>query len=227
MAVGYVRVSTQGQAQDGVSLDAQAERIRAWCAANGYTLVALHADEGISGGRAHNRPGLRAAVADACAHKAALVAYSLSRVARSTQDALQIAANLDKAGADLVSLTEQINTTSAAGKMVFRMLAVLAEFERDVIAERTRSAMAYKRSRGERISRDAAYGYRLEGGRVEPDAAEQQTVRLVVQLHAAGASLRAIARHLDAAGIRPRTGRTWHPQTLARIATQATSRAAA
>lgn len=144
--------------------------------------------------------------------------YSLSRLARSTKDALSISERLAKSGADLVSLSESIDTTSAAGKMVFRMLAVLAEFERDVIAERTRAAMQHKKTKGERISREAAYGYRLDNGRVIADADEQRAVALVAKLHNAGRSLRAIAAALETAGLRPRTGRRWHPQTVARIA---------
>ena len=218
-AIGYVRVSTTEQARDGVSLDAQRARITAWCAANGYTLAALHADEGLSGKSAANRPGLRAALREACTGKAALLVYSLSRLARSTKDALSISERLAKAGADLVSLSESIDTTTAAGKMVFRMLAVLAEFERDVIAERTRAAMQHKKAKGERVSREAAYGYCLDSNdRVIPDAEEQRTVALVAELRAAGRSLRQIASALDAAGIRPRGGRRWHPQTVARIA---------
>jgi len=220
-AVGYVRVSTTEQAIEGVSLDAQGARIAAWCAANGYTLDALHADEGVSGKSAANRPALQAALNAACASKGALVVYSLSRLARSTKDALSISDRLGKAGADLVSLSEAIDTTSAAGKMMFRMLAVLAEFERDVISERTRSAMAYKRARGERISREAAYGFRLAGGRVITDADEQRTVTLVAELRGAGRSLREIASALGAAGIRPRSGLQWHSQTIARIAARA------
>src|SRR5574340_1279800 len=145
--IGYVRVSTAEQAEGGVSLDAQQARIIAWAAANGAELLAMHVDAGISGAKAHNRPALQAAVADACKHGAALVVYSLSRLARSTKDAIVISERLSKAGADLVSLSEKIDTTSAAGKMVFRMLAVLAEFERDIISERTATAMQYKRQR--------------------------------------------------------------------------------
>jgi DNA invertase Pin-like site-specific DNA recombinase len=221
-AIGYVRVSTAEQARDGVSLDAQRARITAWCAASGYELVALRADEGLSGKSAANRPALRAALGDACAGKAALVVYSLSRLARSTKDALAISERLAKAGADLVSLSEAIDTTSAAGKMVFRMLSVLAEFERDVIAERTRVAMQHKKAKGERVSREAAYGYRLDGNdRVIPDAAEQRTVSLIAELYTGGRSLRQIAAALDAADIRPRRGDRWHPQTVARIAAAA------
>ncbi|MBX3328352.1 MAG: recombinase family protein, partial [Nitrospira sp.] len=84
-AIGYARVSTEGQAVDGVSLEAQQARIRAWCEANGYTLIGLHVDAGLSGCRADNRPALQASITEACKHKAALIVYSLSRLARSTK----------------------------------------------------------------------------------------------------------------------------------------------
>lgn len=160
-AVGYTRVSTDGQATDGVSLEAQQARIRAWCEANGYALVAIHIDASLSGCRADNRPGLQDALTSAARHKAALVVYSLSRLARSTKDAIAISERLAKNGADLVSLSERIDTTTAAGKMVFRMLAVLAEFERDQIAERTKGALSHMRNQGKRISGKILFGYDL------------------------------------------------------------------
>ena len=110
-AIGYIRVSTADQATNGLSLDAQRQRIERWCECNGYRLADLHTDAGISGKRADNRPALQRALADACKRRGtALVVYSLSRLARSTKDAIGIAERLDKAGADLVSLSERIDT---------------------------------------------------------------------------------------------------------------------
>ena len=120
-AVGYLRVSTESQATDGVSLDAQEAKIRPWCEGAGYQLTGLHVDAGLSGSRADNRPSLQTALNNACAQKAALVVDSLSRLARSTKDAIGISERLSKAGADLVSLSERLDTTTAAGKMIFRM----------------------------------------------------------------------------------------------------------
>ena len=133
-AIGYIRVSTTGQAEDGVSLEMQETKLCAWAELNGYEMLVVHQDAGLSGSRASNRPALQKAITDACAQSIPLVVYSLSRLARSTSDALSISEKLSAAGADLVSLSEKIDTTSAAGKMVFRMMAVLAEFERDQIA---------------------------------------------------------------------------------------------
>src|SRR5207249_7024817 len=84
-AVAYIRVSTTGQAEDGVSLDAQRSKIAAWCEVMGYELVQTFADEGISGHSMDKRPGLQAAVDAVCEGGYVLVVYSLSRLARNTR----------------------------------------------------------------------------------------------------------------------------------------------
>src|SRR5436309_1985823 len=93
-AIGYARVSTDGQVTDGVSLEAQQAKIRAWCEVNSFELVGLQVDAGLSGCRSDNRPGLQEALSMACKQSAALVVYSLSRLARSTKDAILISERL-------------------------------------------------------------------------------------------------------------------------------------
>ena len=214
-AIGYIRVSTEGQATEGVSLDTQRAKITAWATLAGCELVAVHVDAGLSGGKAANRPGLQAALTDACQHKCALVVYSLSRLARSTKDAIAISERLEKSGADLVSLSEKIDTTSAAGKMIFRMLAVLAEFERDQISERTSAAMQHMRTQNKRVGA-VPFGHDLasDGESLTVNASEQETIRLILALRAEGESLRAIAAALDARQIKSKTGRNWTAEVI-------------
>ena len=215
--VGYVRVSTEGQAQDGVSLAAQDAKIRAWADLNGAESVTIFRDAGLSGKRAENRPGLQKAL-HAVGKGDALIVYSLSRLARSTKDTITIAEGLDKKGADLVSMSEKIDTTTAAGKMVFRMLAVLSEFERDQVSERTRLALAYKRANGEKTGGDVPFGYRLKDGHLVPHDREQKAIVLIGQLHGKGYSLRGIAAELEAHGYHTKTGRKhWNPKTVSAI----------
>ena len=214
-AVAYTRVSTFAQAEDGVSLDAQAAKIRAWAELNGYEFGGLFSDAGLSGAKA-NRPGLAAAL-DAVGKGDALVVYSLSRLARNTSHTLEIASELDKRGADLVSLSEKIDTTTAAGKMVFRMLAVLSEFERDQLAERTKLAMSHMKAQGQRVG-SIPYGKRLadDGVTLTDDDTEQETISLVRSLRHNGYTLTAIASELKARGFQPK-GKAWHPQTVKNI----------
>ena len=221
-AVLYIRCSTEGQAVDGVSLEAQLAKLNAWAALHDATIISTHTDAGISGTR-EDRPGLAAAVADACRERAALVAYSISRLSRSTSHTIALADTLARSGADLVSLTEQIDTTTAAGRMVFRLMGSLAEFERDLIAERTRSALALKKSRNERTGA-VPFGYDLADNGIDlvPNATQQEALALIAELRAAGLSLRDIAQALTDRNIPTSKGNSqWKHTTIARIVTRA------
>jgi DNA invertase Pin-like site-specific DNA recombinase len=218
-ATAYIRVSTEGQVTDGVSLDAQRAKIEAWCFANDITLGAVFVDAGISGKRADNRPQLQAALDTVCNDGGVLVVYSLSRLARSTKDTIVISERLDKAGADLVSLSEKLDTTSAAGKMVFRMMAVLAEFERDQVSERTCSAMAHKKAQGQRVG-TVPFGYDLaaDGITLVENENETRIIELINSLRTKGYTLRAIAAEMDAAGFATKKGaEKWNHKTVANI----------
>lgn len=125
---------------------------------NGYEQEAVFV-ETMSGGRAANRPELLKAISLTCKVHGVLVVFSLSRLARSVKDTLAIAERLEKAGANLASLTERIDTNSALGKMVFRLLSTLNEFEKDQLSERTESAMGHMRRTNRRISARIPLGY--------------------------------------------------------------------
>ncbi len=212
VVVGYIRVSTDRQVEDGISLDAQRGKIEAWAKLHDETEVLIYEDAGISGASMDQRPGLQDALREVCRCKGALIVYSLSRLARSTRDTLSISDRLAKSGAELVSLSERIDTTSASGKMVFRMMAVLAEFERDQVSERTRAAMAHLRTTRRRFSRFAPYGWDLDdGGEILlPNLVEQRVVVRMVELRAEGLSFQAIAERLtDEAVPTKHGGRLW------------------
>jgi len=216
-AVGYVRVSTQAQVKEGVSLDAQELKIREWAKFKDASSVAIFRDEGISGKRADNRPGLQAAL-DAVGKGDALVAYSISRLSRSIRDLLNLSERLAKQGANLVSLSENIDTTSAAGEMVFGVLAVLAQFERKLLGERLRTAFEYKRGKGEKTGGDVPFGYHAKDGRLYHDEKEQAAVALILKLRKGGKSLRDICRSLELAGHRRKGGsQKWCAIAVSRV----------
>jgi DNA invertase Pin-like site-specific DNA recombinase len=199
IVVGYVRVSTEDQAREGVSLEAQEAKIRAWWELNGEGReLVVFRDEGISGSRM-DRPGLTDALG-ACQPRGALVAYSMSRIARSTTGMIELGDRLEQLGCELVSLSERIDTGSAAGRMVFQMLAVLGEFERRQTAERTSMALQHKLSRGERVSY------------METSSAVAH-VR-AAELRTAGLSLRAVAAALQAEGVATVTGARWSAKVV-------------
>ena len=211
-AIGYIRVSTERQADEGVSLDAQKAKIAAWCSLNDCDLVDVYVDAGISGKSMGKRQGLQNALAG-MKKGMVLVVYSLSRLARSTKDTLAISEQLDKAGADLVSLSEKIDTTGAAGKMIFRMLAVMAEFERDVISERTTMALAHKKAVGEKYA-PVPFGYSEIEGRLVAVESEALVVAEIMSQRGAGKTLVQIADGLNIRGIEGKRGGKWHASTV-------------
>ena len=202
--IGYLRVSTVRQAAEGVSLDAQRSRIEDWCKLNGHELVAVYADEGISGKRTDNRPELQKALDHVCREGATLVSYSLSRVARSTADLLAMVERFREAGVGFVSLTENLDTTSATGRLIFTILAGFATFERELISERVKGGMEQAKKENRRLSKFVPMGYRLKQTGVnrhkkpmyvlEPDEQEQAAVAVAVKMHAEGRPMREIRR---------------------------------
>lgn len=207
-AIGYVRVSTSMQVEGGVSLDSQREQIRKHCAHNGFELLDIYEDAGISGSKRHLRPGVQEAIRLACRNKAALVVYSLSRLARSTKDAIAIFEELKDAGGDLVSITEQWDTTTPHGKMLFGIIAVLAQFERDVTSDRVKAALTHKRSQGA-VYGQVPYGFSRQGENLVPEPKEQALLKQANMLRTLGESYQAIADQLNEMGLRNRRGNPW------------------
>jgi len=219
-AIIYLRVSTKRQADHGVSLDAQQQAARRWCEYRGYQIAQVYEERGVSGRKSANRPELQAALG-ALSSGDALVVYSLSRLARSTVDAGRILSRLEQLGADFVSVTENLDTTSSAGKLLFNIMAAVAQFESDQISERVSGAMGQCKASGRVYHNQPIYGYDVEGGQLVPNAAEQRVIRLMRRMHAPGPgslSYQAIARKLTRDGVpTKRGGQRWYASTVRNI----------
>lgn len=217
-AIGYIRVSTDSQADDGVSLDAQRERIIDYCTRQNIALATIEADEGLSGKRADNRPGLRKALKAVCRAKGVLVVYSLSRLTRSIRDLLDIFETLQKADADLVSITESFDTTSAMGRFAFKLFGLVAELERELIGERTSAALAHKRRKGEKTGGQVPYGFTVlddEGvKRLVPVEDEQKIIRQLNARHDKGEGYKSLASWLNRERVPTRTGAPWSAKVI-------------
>ena len=223
-AIGYIRVSTEDQAEHGVSLDAQRAKIAAYCLANDLELADILEDAGISGKRADTRPALQAALSTCRrGNAAALIVVKLDRLARNTVDALEIADILEKSGVALHSISERIDTRSATGRFFFTLLASLAEMERRQIGERTATAMRHKRSRAEFTGGDVPFGFRLQAGQVVEDEIEARAIRIVLSLRADGMTWSGIAAALNARGISTKRGGTWQAVQVQRAAANFTN----
>lgn len=210
--IGYCRVSTEEQAASGLSLEAQRERIAAYCAARGWELADVIVDAGASAATLE-RPGMvvvRRLMEERLVD--AVVALKLDRLTRSVSDFHELLKAATRTGVGIVSVTENLDTSSATGKLMVNITASMAEWERDVIRERTSAALAVKRARGERTSRHARMG---EGERADE---ERAAIELVRELVTTGMSLRAIAIELGSRGYFNRMGLVYHPQTIRRMA---------
>lgn len=217
-AIGYVRVSTDQQADRGVSLQAQTERVRAMATVQGAELVDVVLDGGESA-KSMRRPGLQRVLAmvESGAVEAVIVA-KLDRLTRSVKDLCSLLELFEKRRVALVSVAESLDTGSAAGRLVITIMGAVSQWEREAIGERTRDALRHKRSNGQRVG-NIAYGYRLspDGVHVEPDTAEQVVVTEIRRHRAQGTSLRKIAAALNECGYRTRRGTEWRLESVARV----------
>jgi len=208
--VVYCRVSTDKQADRGVSLDAQQAKAKAYAELYDLDIVDVVIDAAASA-KTLARPGLERALGLLKAGKAdALLVVKLDRLTRSVADLGKLVERYFAPGkAALLSVGEQIDTRSAAGRLVLNVLASVSQWEREAIGERTSAALQYKASQGEYTGGDVPYGFRLAacGERLEPKPREQILLAQARRLRRKGLSLRAVARELVAQGFRTRTGR--------------------
>ena len=216
--IAYLRVSTDKQADAGVSLDAQQDKARAYAALYDLELVEVIVDAGESA-KTLDRPGLQRALALLKNGKAdALLVAKLDRLTRSVVDLGKLIETYFAPGkAALLSVSEQIDTRSAAGRLVLNILASVSQWERETIAERTRDAMRHKQANGEYIGGPAPYGSQLVNGELVADAAEQGVIQQARELRDSGLSLAAVAKELDRRGIQARNGKAFAAMQISRM----------
>lgn len=219
--LGYVRVSTDRQAERGVSLEAQAEKIRAMAVVQGSEVAEIIVDGGESA-KSLARPGMAKllAMVDAREVRTVIIA-KLDRLTRSVRDLCELLERFERRGVSLVSVAESLDTGSAGGRLVLNIMTAVSQWEREAIGERTRDALRHKRSQGERVG-TVPYGSRLgaDGDHLEPDPAEQATLAEIDRLRQEGSSMRRIARALNQQDCRTRRGTPWGLESVARVLKQ-------
>jgi DNA invertase Pin-like site-specific DNA recombinase len=203
--IGYLRVSTEEQADSGAGLAAQEAAIRAECERRELPLLALHTDAGVSG-KSLVRPALTAALEDLDAgHGDVLMVAKLDRLTRSVHDASGLMQLSEKSGWGLVALDAPVDTTTPAGRAMAQILSVFAELERRLIGERTKAALAVKRDQGVRLGR--------------PKSLADKVVERIIRERAKGRTWAAIADGLNADGVpTAQGGLRWYPATVRSVA---------
>ena len=216
--IAYLRVSTDKQADKGISLEAQEEKARAYASLYDLDLIEVIIDAGESA-KTLDRTGLQRALAMLKNGQAdALLVVKLDRLTRSVVDLGKLIETCFAPGkAALMSVGEQIDTRSAAGRLVLNILASVSQWERETIGERTRDAMQHKQANGEYIGGEAPYGFKLVAGELIENEAEQEVIQKAKTYHEEGLSLRRIAAELDRQGIKTRRGSIFAANQIKRM----------
>lgn len=200
--VGYVRVSTDEQATSGLGLDAQRAAIDDECSRRGWELVEVYEDAGASGKSLAGRPALQGALEAVRSHRAgALVVAKLDRLSRSLLDFAALMENARIEGWALVILDLGVDTTTPSGEMIANVMATFAQFERRMIGQRTKDALAVKKGQGVKLGRPRSVG--------------DDVVRRIRRERRAGKSLRAIAERLNGDEVATgHGGAKWYASTV-------------
>jgi DNA invertase Pin-like site-specific DNA recombinase len=203
-AITYGRVSTGRQARDGLSLGDQEDRLADVVAERGWRHVDHATDPGLSGKKMANRPGLLAALDRLDRGEAdVLVAAKVDRVARSTADFAKLLDRAERRGWKLVVLDVDVDTTTAAGRLVVDVVAAAAQFESRRIGERVKGVHALRKAQGKRAGQAP----------VIPEPIRQR----IAAEHAAGRSLAAISQALNDEGVPTARAGKWYPATIAHV----------
>jgi len=204
--LGYARVSTTKQVNEGVSLEHQVQKLKQYAALHDADLVDVIVDAGESA-KSLARPGVQR-VLEAVRRKQvdSVVIVKLDRLTRSVRDLGVIVDTFTKAGVALVSVQDSLDTGTAAGRLVLNVLGSVAQWEREAIGERTSAAMQHMQAAGQYIGGCAPLGSRLEGGALVDDVDGQTALALMKELSGKGYSVRAIAAELEARGVKNARG---------------------
>lgn len=200
--VGYVRVSTEEQAQHGVSLQAQEAKLRQYCDLYSHELVEVVIDAGASA-KTLNRPGLTKVLASLEAGEVeGVVILKLDRLTRSVRDLGHLLETYFVKSA-LLSVMEQTDTSTAGGRLVLNLLISVSQWEREVIGERTSSALQHKKANGVKLGC--------------PAMSNEATLARIKELRGQGLTLRVIASTLTAEGHKTQRGGNWQAMTVKKI----------
>lgn len=228
---GYVRVSTNGQAEHGLGLAVQRSQIQKWAKANGHELVEVFDDKGVSGTKhAWERPGLTDALtALEQGHVEGFVVARLDRLARSltVQEGILAAIWKDGGCVFAVDIGEVLrdDPDDPMRTAMRQMAGVFAELEKAMLVKRLSDGRKLKKAQGGHGGGPVPYGWKSNGWALVKDPDEQRHIALIKRLHSAGWSTVAIAADLNTRGIRTRRGANWYPTTVGRIVGQMPERA--
>lgn len=222
MCAIYTRKSTEeGLEKEYNTLDAQYDACSAYIrsqAANGWEIIPKRYDDGGYSGGNVNRPGLRELQADIVAGRVNIVVvYKIDRLSRSLCDFADLSKLFEKHGVSFVSVTQQIDTSSAAGRMMLGILFSFAQFEREICSDRIRDKIYATIKKGLWVGGPTPFGYRLENKNLVVDEEASETVKRIFRRYVTTGSALQVCRELNSLGLRNGCGGKWNPRQVTRI----------
>jgi len=194
----YSRVSTEEQAKEGLSVDAQIAKCKSYCDAREWTITKVYTDPGFSAGTL-NRPAMQELLQDAKNHNFDIVlVYKIDRFSRRLKDLIMVLDELKLDSVNFTSVTEQIDTTSAMGEAFFQIIGVFAQLERGMVKERVTMAFDRKADLGEALYRPP-YGYTYLNRKLVPDPETSKNVIEIFEMWVSGIDYKAIAEQFKIA----------------------------
>ncbi len=192
----YSRVSTEEQAKEGLSVEAQIDKCKSFCNARGWEVFKIYKDAGYSAGSL-NRPALELLLRDAKEKKFNIIlVYKIDRFSRKLKDLIMILEDLKQQDINFTSVTEQIDTTSAMGEAFFQIIGVFAQLERGMVKERVELAFDRKIKFGETVHR-APIGYTYLNKKLVPDPQESEKIKQIFEMWATGVDYKEISNQFN------------------------------
>lgn len=218
----YLRVSTEEQAKEGFSINAQKEKLTSYANINDWEIYDFYIDDGISGKNIVDRPSINRLIEDVkCGNVNNVLIYKLDRLTRSVKDLINLIELFEEYNCSFNSVTEKLDTSNAVGRMFIKIIGIFAEFERENLAERVSFGYEQKTREGNYTNTNGVngYDYIVGSGELVVNDIEKDIVNRIYDLYLEGTSMLKIAKQFNEEKVPTKRGGDWSQSTIKSILT--------